>query len=144
MKRATQTGLTLIELMIIVAIVGILASVAIPAYQDYTVREKVKKAVDLANPARTAIGVACAEGNLAGMDNDSFGLLPANGYSGDYTQSVAATGLGPTEGIVTLTLKSIGGVIDAGQTIIYMGTCESGRTSWAISGDVLPKYRPTP
>ena len=142
MKRTARTGLTLIELMIIVAIIGILASVAIPAYQHFHVREKVRSAVDLANPARAALGIACSEGSLAGMDNKSLGLSPANAYAGDHTRSVVAAGRSASEGVVTVTLNSIGGVIADGQTIVYTGACDSGGMNWTITGDVLPKYLP--
>ncbi|HQU14876.1 MAG TPA: prepilin-type N-terminal cleavage/methylation domain-containing protein, partial [Gammaproteobacteria bacterium] len=54
MKR-TQQGFTLIELMIVVAIIGILAAIAIPAYQDYTVRAKVTEGLNLADAAKTAV-----------------------------------------------------------------------------------------
>ena len=142
MKRTARTGLTLIELMIIVAIIGIVASVAFPAYQDYTVREKVRKAVDRANPVRTALGIACSEGALAGTDNESLGLLPADAYAGNHTRSIAAEGRSSAEGAVTVTLKAIGGVIGDGRTIVYTGACDSGSMSWTISGDVPPGYLP--
>ena len=98
MNRAVQQGLTIIELMIIVTIVGILASVAIPKYQDYKVTEKVRDAVNLANPALTALAVACSTGKLYGANNESLGLSPAETYSGDSTRSIAAAGVSPTEG----------------------------------------------
>ena len=142
MNGVVQKGLTIIETMIIVAIVGIIVSVAIPAYQDYMVREKVREAVSLADPARSALGIACSQGNLSGADNESLGLSPAGAYSGDYTRSVAAAGRSTSEGVVTITFTPIGGVIEDGQRIVYTGACEAGVMRWTMAGDVLPKYWP--
>ncbi len=142
MNGAVQKGLTIIELMIIVAVIGIIVSVAVPAYQDYMVREEVQEAVSLADPARAALGIACSQGKLSGADNESLGLSPANAWSGDFTRSVAAEGRSASEGLVTITLASIGGVIEDGQRIVYTGACEAGSMRWTMAGDVLPKYRP--
>ena len=142
MMRTVQRGLTIIELMIVVAIVGILVSVAVPAYQDYRVREKVREAVSLADPARSALGIACSQGTLAGADNESLGLLPVDAWSGDYTRSIAAAGLSTTEGAVTITLTAVGGAIEDGEEIVYTGTCGSDGMRWTVGGDVPPKYLP--
>ena len=90
MKR-TQQGFTLIELMIVVAIIGILAAIAIPAYQDYTVKAKVQEGVSLSAPARTAAGIACssADGTIA---NTTLGLPVA--ITGKYVKSVTVKGTG--------------------------------------------------
>ena len=142
MTRAVQSGLTIIELMIIFAIVGILASVAIPAYQDYMARETVREAVDLANPARTALGIACSQRTLSGADNESLGLAPADAFSGGATRSIAAAGTSETEGVVTITFNAAGGRIDDGQQILYTGACGAGGMSWTVTGDVPPRYLP--
>ena len=140
----TRKGLTLIETMLIVAIVGILASVAIPAIEDYMVKMKVREAVSSANPARIALGIACSEGNLPGMDNESLGLPAPDDLAGDYVRSVVAAGLGASGGTVIVTLAPIGDVIDEGRRIVFTGACGAGGMTWTVGGDVPPKYRPEP
>ena len=142
MTRLAQKGLTIIELMIVIAIIGILASVAVPAWRDFSVREKVREAVSLADPVRTALGIACSKGDLAGADNRSLGLPPPNAYSGEYTRSIAAVGLGTTEGTVTITFDSISGVIAEGQKIVYTGACGADGMRWTLGGTVSPEYMP--
>ena len=142
MTRAAQSGLTIIELMIVVAIIGILVSVAVPAYRDHSVRGKVREAVSQANPVRTALGIACSKGELSGADNRSLGLSQPGAYSGDYTRSIAAVGLSSTEGTVTITLDSISGVIAEGQQIVYSGVCGTDGMRWTVGGTVSPEYLP--
>ena len=142
MNRAVQGGLTIIELMIIIATVGILASVAIPAYQDYVARETVREAVNLANPVRTALGIACSQETLSGADNESLGLSSADSYSGNATRSIAAAGKSATEGVVTIVLNGAGGRIDDGQKIVYTGACGADGMSWTVTGDVPERYLP--
>lgn len=142
MRRAVQRGLTLIEQMIVIAIIGIIAAVAIPACQDHTVRKKVREAVDLAHRARAALGVACSEGSLAGKDNASLGLSPAIAHAGGHTRSIAAVGRSPTEGTVTITFNAIGGAIEDGHRIVYTGDCGADGMRWTTTGDVPSRYRP--
>ena len=142
MPKSVQEGLTIIELMIIVAIVGILASAAIPAYRDYTARAKVREAVNLANPARAALGIACSNGSLSGADNQLLGLPAANAYAGDNARSIAAAGLSSTQGTVTIIFNSISGVIEEGQRIVYTGACGTDGMRWTVGGDVSPEYLP--
>ena len=141
-KRAGRKGLTLIETMIVVAIIGIVISVAMPAWQDHSVRVKLGEAAHHADAVRAALGTACLEGELTGADNASLGLEPATAYSGEHASSVAAAGVSSTEGTVTITLESIDGVVREGQTIVFTGACSAEGMRWTVSGSVLPKYLP--
>ena len=110
--KSAQQGFTLIELMIVVAIIGILAAVAIPAYQDYTIRARVQESVNMSNPARTALGIACSEGTLtSGLSNTSadIGLPAATDITSPYTQSVTVQNTSATGGDISVAVKDLGG-----------------------------------
>jgi len=105
MKKAQQ-GFTLIELMIVVAIIGILAAVALPAYQDYTVRAKVSEGLVQASAAKATIGENLANGatdSCMGVNVGTIGLttLACDGTSNTISVSVAA-------GAVTVTFDLVG------------------------------------
>lgn len=139
-----QNGLTVIELMIVVAILGIIAAVAMPAWRDYLVRAKVQQAADTAAPHRAALDRACRDGALDGAGHEVLGLEPPEAWGRDYTAAVAAAGAGPTTGTVTLTLKSVGGGIEAGGRLVLTGRCDAGRMTWTAGGEDVPgKYLPT-
>lgn len=133
-----QQGFTLIELMIVVAIIGILAAVAIPAYQDYTVKAKVQEAVSLSSPARTAMGLACSEAELATATHTTMGLDPAASISGLYTASVLAAGASTTSGTVLITMRAIGSSVAAGDQILYTATCSTSGLTWAVAPGPTP------
>lgn len=103
--KAIQKGFTLIELMIVIAILGILAVVALPAYQDYTVRAKISEGLGLAEPAKLAVAeTAAALGGLAKIDANNTGYtFPAGGTK--YVESIT---IGVGTGKITVKTKDTG------------------------------------
>jgi type IV pilus assembly protein PilA len=144
MKAATQKGFTLIELMIVVAIIGILAAVAIPAYQDYTIRAKVSEGPNLASPAFTAMGIACSDTTFkTAGDNSSLGLVSAASYksAAKYVDSITADRGAGTIVIKYQALTELGGM--NGQSLTYTGNCVAGTgLQWSVSNTGPVKYTP--
>lgn len=131
--KNVQQGFTLIELMIVVAIIGILAAVAIPAYQDYTIKAKVQEGVSLSAPARTALGVACNDATLsASTTNATLGLPVAASHAATYIDSVTAAGTSATAATVIIDYKDIGSQITTAMGVRYTGTCSSTGMSWTV------------
>lgn len=143
--KQIQKGFTLIELMIVVAIIGILAAVAIPAYQDYTIKAKVQEGVSLASPAMLAIGVMCSEGRIASAtDNGLVGIATGTLIKGKYVTSVEVSA-GTGGGLVTITLAALPELGTAnGKTIAYQSHCDANAgTTWDLNASTIPtKYRP--
>ncbi len=139
--KQVQQGFTLIELMIVVAIIGILAAVAIPAYQDYTVRAKVTEGLSLASAAKTGVSEWFATNGGFPSANGSVGLPTSTSITGNSVRSVAI-GSG---GVITVTFAATGlPSAVAGDTILLTPTNNNGAVQWSCTGGTLDaKYRPS-
>lgn len=140
-----QRGFTLIELMIVIAIVGILAAVALPAYQDYTVRAKVSEVILAAAPAKTAVSESLQTG---GSLPASLALsAPPTTYVASVAYAlVAAAGNDPAKATITVTAKGDARLVD--KALVLTGTPDaSGQIVWQCRAAPSPagiddKYLP--
>jgi len=136
MMKSIQKGFTLIELMIVVAIIGILAAVAIPAYQDYIARSQVSEAVSLLGAAKTPIAEYISDkGSLPALTD------AVTTTSGKYTGAIGLTG-DVTNITLTATMATanVNSAI-TGKTVI-MGSADSAKTWGCSVGTIAAKYVP--
>ena len=163
--KAVQKGFTLIELMIVVAIIGILAALAIPAYQDYTVRSKVTEGLTLASSAKVAVAEGYQTNGLAGV------LASATAWNTGFTSTkyVSSIAIATGTGVITVTYNTTNISQLAGANTLLLSpfissvalatATTSGSIDWACTsagnstatnlgmsagtGTILAKYVPT-
>jgi type IV pilus assembly protein PilA len=134
--KAVQKGFTLIELMIVVAIIGILAAIAIPAYQDYTVRSKVTEGLGLASSAKVAISEGFQSNDMAGVS------AAANAWNANFVQTKYVANIQPNAGTGQIVITYSATVPQvAAQTVtlspyinqVALATNQTGAIDWACT-----------
>lgn len=137
MHTKFNRGFTLIELMIVMAIVGILASIAIPMYTNYITRSQVTEGLDLAGGAKNAIAIYHIETGNYPKDNTAALLATSNSISGKYVSSITVA-----DQVITVQFSNSAKVAIAGKTITLTATATNGSFVWActsnIENNVLP------
>jgi type IV pilus assembly protein PilA len=140
MRKRISDGFTLIELMIVVAIIAILAAIAIPAYQDYLIRAQVSEGLSLATGAKAAVWDFTASTGRFPSNNQSAGLASSQSISGKYVSAVDVTG-----GTVKVTFGNYANTALGSSYLMLSPTTTAGTIIWncASKTTISGKYLPT-
>lgn len=135
-----QQGFTLIELMIVVAIVAILAAIAISQYQDYLIRTQIAEAASLASGAKTAVAEFQNNHGRFGANNMSYGLAQPASIVGKFVDQVDASG-----GTIVARFGNEANLAISGQTLSFSPVTRGGSLEWVCnpSGGLAEKYVPS-
>ena len=139
--KKVQQGFTLIELMIVIAIIGILAAIALPAYQDYVGRSQVSEAMSLGGGAKTAVAETWQSTGTWPATNAAAGLAAATDIEGTYVLSVTVG----ANGVISAALRNVAPVVAGirADILLFTPTDNTGSVSWVCSSTTLAdKYLP--
>jgi len=137
--KKEQQGFTLIELMIVVAIIGILAAVAIPAYQDYTIRAQISEGLTLSASAKLAVSEYFMENGAWPSNNDDAGLADQHDIMGKYTEHISVK-----DNVIEIKYEYDANAAITNEKIELTATNNVGSISWtcASAGTIKPNHLP--
>ncbi len=141
--KSVQQGFTLIELMIVVAIIAILAAIAIPAYQNYVIRAQVSEGMTLTDGAKVALSEFYANKGHFPKNNSSAGLAKNTSITGKYVAQVDVSGT-PGQIVATFGKQANDAITGSNKTVVLSAVTNGGSISWTCTkSTVLPKYLPS-
>jgi len=134
--KKQQSGFTLIELMIVVAIIGILAAVALPAYQDYTKRARYSEVINMSNAVKTAVELCAQEagGSLANCNSGAGGEQGIVSAATAAADNAAVGSVAVAAGVITITPTAANGITAADTYILTPTISANGQIDWTNAG----------
>ena len=138
--RSEQQGFTLVELMIVVAIIGTLSALAIPAYQSYLIRAQISEGLNLVGPLKNAVTDYHEQNGVYPADNVAAAIAPPASYSGNYVAAMSIAGA-----VISIQYGNDANAIITGRTITLTASSNSGSMTWvcASGGAISTNYMPS-
>lgn len=130
--KSSETGLTLVELLVATLLVGVLAAFAVPVYRDHVAKARISEAVAMAQPVRLTAAQICGINALGGATAVQLGAGTPEDFATDkVVASISVSDVSASGLLVTVVFKKFGDV-EAGHTLVYKGVCANSTMAWSV------------